>query len=191
MNTSMKLMLAGAALLATTPAYAATPITGQISISGLATPIGSSAWNTATGVDYQGQLFFVGAGTGSFTGVTCSGSCGTLTDIPNLSTFSPIANFMSLTVNGIQFDLNNITSVSRPGSFLNFEGTGVIRMTGFDATPGTFSFSAQGNQLQTFSAAAGAVPEPGTWALMLVGFGAIGFSMRRRRATARFLPQAA
>lgn len=29
------------------------------------------------------------------------------------------------------------------------------------------------------------VPEPGTWAMMLVGFGAIGFTMRRRRATAR------
>lgn len=28
---------------------------------------------------------------------------------------------------------------------------------------------------------AGAVPEPGTWAMMLLGFGAIGFQMRRRR----------
>lgn len=27
-----------------------------------------------------------------------------------------------------------------------------------------------------------AVPEPGTWAMMLLGFGAIGFAMRRRRA---------
>jgi hypothetical protein len=27
-----------------------------------------------------------------------------------------------------------------------------------------------------------AVPEPGTWAMMLLGFGAIGFSMRRRRS---------
>ena len=27
----------------------------------------------------------------------------------------------------------------------------------------------------------GAVPEPGTWATMLLGFGAIGFSVRRRR----------
>lgn len=29
-----------------------------------------------------------------------------------------------------------------------------------------------------------AVPEPGTWAMMLLGFGAIGFSMRRRQRTA-------
>jgi hypothetical protein len=27
----------------------------------------------------------------------------------------------------------------------------------------------------------GAVPEPGTWALMLVGFGAMGFGLRRSR----------
>lgn len=26
------------------------------------------------------------------------------------------------------------------------------------------------------------IPEPGTWAMMLIGFGAIGFAMRRRRA---------
>lgn len=34
------------------------------------------------------------------------------------------------------------------------------------------------------------VPEPGTWAMMLIGFGAIGASMRRRRVGA-YLPQAA
>jgi hypothetical protein len=36
-----------------------------------------------------------------------------------------------------------------------------------------------------------AVPEPGTWAMMLLGFGAIGFSMRRRQRHAAHLYQAA
>ncbi|RYY06694.1 MAG: PEP-CTERM sorting domain-containing protein, partial [Alphaproteobacteria bacterium] len=31
--------------------------------------------------------------------------------------------------------------------------------------------------------AIGAVPEPGSWALMIVGIGVIGGGMRRRRAT--------
>ena len=33
----------------------------------------------------------------------------------------------------------------------------------------------------TTGAAVGAVPEPGTWAMMLLGFGGIGMTMRRRR----------
>lgn len=37
---------------------------------------------------------------------------------------------------------------------------------------------------------AGAVPEPGTWAMMLLGFGAIGFAMRRSKAQARQLQAA-
>ncbi|WP_294196510.1 PEPxxWA-CTERM sorting domain-containing protein [uncultured Sphingomonas sp.] len=31
-----------------------------------------------------------------------------------------------------------------------------------------------------------AVPEPGTWALMILGFGAVGYSMRRKKAVVRF-----
>jgi hypothetical protein len=30
----------------------------------------------------------------------------------------------------------------------------------------------------------GTVPEPATWTMMLLGFGAIGFAMRRRKARA-------
>lgn len=30
------------------------------------------------------------------------------------------------------------------------------------------------------------IPEPATWAMMLVGFGAVGFTLRSRKATLRF-----
>jgi hypothetical protein len=51
--------------------------------------------------------------------------------------------------------------------------------------PGVMNGSATGRQITT------AVPEPGTWALMLVGFGAVGFSMRRRRRQAGAILQMA
>jgi hypothetical protein len=51
--------------------------------------------------------------------------------------------------------------------------------------PGVMDGSATGRQITT------AVPEPGTWALMLVGFGAVGFSMRRRRRQANSILQMA
>jgi len=35
-----------------------------------------------------------------------------------------------------------------------------------------------------FTPVAGPVPEPATWAMMLLGFGAVGFSIRRKRKTA-------
>jgi hypothetical protein len=34
---------------------------------------------------------------------------------------------------------------------------------------------------QTGASSVGAVPEPSTWAMMLMGFGAVGYSMRRRK----------
>ena len=49
---------------------------------------------------------------------------------------------------------------------------------GYSVAGGQANFGTQ--RLGTFNVAA-AVPEPSTWALMLLGFGAIGTAMRRRR----------
>ena len=50
-----------------------------------------------------------------------------------------------------------------------------------------FDLTSGGNTLTTFAkvgeGAIGAVPEPSTWALMLLGFAAVGFTMRRSKET--------
>ena len=69
----------------------------------------------------------------------------------------------------------------------NLYGEQLFTGTIFDPTfiLGTFALSdvAGGQPVYTLTieAADAAVPEPATWAMMLLGFGAVGFAMRRRR----------
>nr|WP_314445824.1 FxDxF family PEP-CTERM protein [uncultured Sphingomonas sp.] len=62
-------------------------------------------------------------------------------------------------------------------------------LNNFQVAAGTYTLNIQGRPGTQNGAFGGnvafqsmaAVPEPGTWAMMLLGFGAVGFSMRRRR----------
>lgn len=58
-------------------------------------------------------------------------------------------------------------------------GAGNFTLT-VQGTPGTQNGSFGGN---VAFVAQSAVPEPSSWAMMLIGFGAVGFSMRRKRQT--------
>jgi hypothetical protein len=84
--------------------------------------------------------------------------------------------------------VNGVTRNFALGNGENFFG---IQATGGDVIT-SIAFNTNGigvadlRQVRIGGVAA-AVPEPGTWALMLLGFGAVGVSMRRRRTT--HLPQ--
>lgn len=52
------------------------------------------------------------------------------------------------------------------------------------ATPAYQQFWASFNDIVTSGDAVGAVPEPATWAVMILGFGAVGATLRRRSVAA-------
>ena len=51
-----------------------------------------------------------------------------------------------------------------------------------DARVNTIVLSSTQNSFEVDNFDAAAVPEPATWAIMILGFGAVGFALRRRRA---------
>lgn len=93
----------------------------------------------------------------------------------------------------ISFGTNLIADLNIQSANLGFTqlSTTSALFTGPASNPtfnlGTFNLSGgftAGPAVLTISqAAVAAVPEPGTWAMMLLGFGAVGFAVRRRRST--------
>jgi opacity protein-like surface antigen len=61
-------------------------------------------------------------------------------------------------------------------TFVSIDFSGVARSVKFTGLQNQSAF----DNLTFGAEAVGAVPEPGTWAMMLLGFGAIGFGLRRR-----------
>ena len=65
-----------------------------------------------------------------------------------------------------------------------------LEMSGCPQSNSTFDACAIGEVAFRTAAVTAAVPEPATWAMMLLGFGAIGVSLRRRRRTQDILQTA-
>jgi len=77
------------------------------------------------------------------------------------------------------FDLVTLAPISTPGGFNQFQFRGIA-----STTANIYGLRFGGNYLLVTGTANGvpnAVPEPATWALMLLGFGGIGMAMRRGR----------
>lgn len=103
--------------------------------------------------------------------------------ISSIETANPATalDFSSVTLNGVEFT----NAVSDGSEFRNLFNQALVQ--GADNTirvAGTSGGNASFAGTLSF-AAVSAVPEPATWAMMLIGFGAVGYSMRRRGADVR------
>jgi len=103
------------------------------------------------------------------------GSGSVTNNIVRLGSFATDINFTSITFNGAAGTFENVGGTST-ASFTNVPLTGgrqTLVISG--SSTGGASYSGE------VSVLANAVPEPATWALMLMGFGLVGTSLRGRR----------
>ncbi|MEO6716753.1 MAG: FxDxF family PEP-CTERM protein [Novosphingobium sp.] len=96
---------------------------------------------------------------------------------PNDITFgtTTVGSPMTVTLNGTAFTLTS-TGIFDTGTlgFISLLPTNTLSINGRAGATGQGSYSG------TLQFANRAVPEPAIWAMMLLGFGMIGFAMRRR-----------
>ena len=194
----MRYLIAAAALGLSFPAQAATTIFTETfdTYGPNQTPWnGDTVWTTGNSVDLVQS--------GSF-GLTCVGGTGNCVDLSGTSpgglskVFNLAAGLYSLTFqftgNQLNFgppasfavSFNNVTSIVGPlannsNAFQTFSGTYNV----LNNSPVTLSFTQLGGDpfrgSIIDSIAITAVPEPATWALMILGFGIVGSALRRRR----------
>ncbi len=171
-----KLIIAGAlALISAAPAAAATYVTDTVGFNGLGDTIGSPydqiLLNGVTGVASAPGTYLVN--TVDFTVGVNSVNGGTYT-----GTFSDTA-----TVDGsaVTYSVPYTIIISTSDSITI--GGNTTNIDGVNVTFNTLSFTniGAGTVSGDLTATVAAVPEPGTWALMLVGLGLVGAGVRRRR----------
>jgi hypothetical protein len=186
MKTMMKTLLVATALVgATSTAHAAVAngVTGSLTFGGGST----NYYNPANG--------FVPAGYGNTGGTTVAIGAGTefgFADSVNTDTadFTATSLLLKDVVGGSANNWTQIFTASQAGFFnnialgaSNFSGLTYL-VTGNTLRVDWIGTESRGTYAANFSFGAAAVPEPATWAMMLVGFGMMGAAMRyRRRST--------
>jgi VPDSG-CTERM motif len=150
---------------------------GGVATTNLAAATGVQSWGTAT----------VNGSSGSFSSV--APGTGVVFAAPWI--FNPSTAYTPLwTSGGFSFNLTSSSIVFQSASGLVVSGTGIVNGTGFDATPGTWSFapsagSAVGGRF-SWSASTSANPAPdGGTTVALLGGALLGLHGLRRKFSRR------
>ena len=204
MNKIMMSAAVAVMAVAAVPAAQAAPIgDGTVTVADLFAPVVNLTTFTYTAP--AGRTFEV-VGTGSFIGATGLNGVenGTLSfsNMVGTTINQTVANFFqfadgmggnfSFTPTSVTTRTYNVTPGVTSSISLYLLGNTSNAARGFDPTPTSLTLSLNSTGVSAFSssetlaippAGMGAVPEPATWAMFILGFGAIGYAVRKRKAT--------
>ena len=163
---------------------------------------GAAAVVAATSAEYAACCSFSGASDGTFAAFGGSGQAGITTLTQNFTTIAGRFYTLNFDFGAVGSGNSNLLSVTADTGFesysasgtndfanayiprtINFVGSGGVHALTFAVT--TYPDDNVDSLVDNVSLTLGAVPEPSAWALMILGFGGVGASLRtRRRATA-------
>lgn len=161
---------------------------------------GSGLGGTFTSLTDSGNLSAEGSGQATVTATT--GLLNQLTFTATGSTFTTATfnlngSAADVFIEGFRADGTAFSNpldpytIAQGSNFFGIVATGGDVLTGFRIASTTGITDLRQLRLNGLAAVSGAVPEPGTWAMMLIGFGGVGVAMRRRRRTGAQLAQIA
>ncbi|HTH28797.1 MAG TPA: PEPxxWA-CTERM sorting domain-containing protein [Sphingobium sp.] len=166
--------------------YTFTAAPGGGGNSGQGSVVGQGGYGLGANGSFGGDAVYIGVDSGTGYGQLMLNG-GPVNQIGFFMNYAPRvgnnATIEALDINGNPFasyDLTVLAPISTPGGFNQFEFRGISS----DAQD-IYGLRFGGNYILVTGTADGiptpAVPEPATWAMMLLGFGAMGYTMRRRR----------